>query len=439
MDALGSNIRIDTRGREVMRILPRNHDDVNEEWIADKARHICDGLRRQRLDKPYIRENGKLRPASWGEALAAAAKAMKGGKLAALAGDLAPVEAIWSLKQLTESLGGAAECRTDGAKLPAGNRSAYVGSAKISDIDDAEMILLIGTNPRIEAPVLNARIRKAWINGAKIAVIGEAADLTYEYHHAGTGPEALKEMLAEGVDDETRDGKKTLVIAGQGAFAREDGEAVLGNVMKMAEITGSGLLVLHTAASRVGALDAGFVTEGGVDAALSGADVVYNLGADEIDIADGAFVIYQGSHGDRGAHRANVILPGAAYPEQSGTYVNTEGRVQMSDRAGFPPGEAKEDWAILRALSAELGAAQPWNSLAQLRAKLFEAHPHLQRLDAIEAAEWSAVEAGEMGGGAFVSPVKDHYLTNPVARASSVMAELSRLAKERNAPKVAAE
>ncbi|QIE54242.1 NADH-quinone oxidoreductase subunit G [Pikeienuella piscinae] len=438
MDALGSNIRVDTRGREVMRILPRNHDDVNEEWIADKTRHICDGLRRQRLDKPYIRENGRLRPAGWGEALAKAAEAMKGGKLAALAGDLAPVEAIWSLKGLVEGLGGSAECRTDGAALPIGNRSGYVGSASIADIDSAEMILLVGTNPRIEAPVLNARIRKAWINGAEVALIGKAVDLTYEYYHAGAGPETLSQMIADGVSDETK-AKKTLVIVGQGALARADGAAVLGAAMKMADVSGSGLLVLHTAASRVGAMDVGFAVEGGMEAALADAEVVYNLGADEVDAPDAAFVIYQGSHGDRGAHRADVILPGAAYTEQSGLFVNTEGRVQMAYRAGFPPGEAKEDWAILRALSAELGATQRWNNLAALRSALFEAHPHFARIDAIEPCDWTPVPTGEMDGAPLETPIRDHYLTNPIARASAIMAELSRLAKQRAATRMAAE
>ncbi|WP_340109002.1 NADH-quinone oxidoreductase subunit NuoG [Pikeienuella sp. HZG-20] len=438
MDALGSNIRVDVRGREVMRILPRNHDGVNEEWIADKARHICDGLRRQRLDKPYIRENGKLRPATWAEALGVTAKAMKAGKVAAIAGDLAPVEAIWSLKELTEGLGGAVECRTDGAALPEGNRSGYVGSASIADIDDAKMILLIGTNPRIESPVLNARIRKAWLNGAEVALIGEKVDLTYEYHHAGAGPASLNEMIKDGVSDETQ-AKKTLVIVGQGALTREDGAAVLGAAMKMAEVSGSGFMVLHTAAARVGALDVGFTTPGGMPAALDGAAVVYNLGADEVDMPDGAFVIYHGSHGDRGAHRADVILPGAAYTEQSGIFVNTEGRAQLADRAGFPPGEAKEDWAILRALSAELGATQGWNSLHQLRAALFEAYPHLGRIDEIAPTEWNAVAPGEMGAAPFTSAIKDHYLTNPIARASALMAELSRLAKERAAAKLAAE
>jgi NADH-quinone oxidoreductase subunit G len=354
MDALGSNIRVDTKGREVMRILPRNHDGVNEEWISDKTRFVWDGLRKQRLDKPYLRENGKLRPATWPEALSAVAAAMKGRKIAGLVGDLAPVEAAYALKQLVEGQGGSVECRTDGAALPAGNRSGYVGTARIEDIDTAQAIMLIGTNPRTEAPVLNARIRKAWLAGAAVGVIGEAVDLTYEYDHIGTGPATIEDLL--GRDHSGVAEKASVIIVGQAALRRPDGAAVLSAVMRLAESTGSGLLVLHTAAARVGAMDVGAVTEGGIDAALDGAEVVYNLGADEIDLPAGAFVIYQGSHGDRGAHRADVILPAAAYPEEQGLFVNTEGRPQLALRASFPPGEAKENWAILRALSAELGA-----------------------------------------------------------------------------------
>ncbi|MEL7462492.1 MAG: NADH-quinone oxidoreductase subunit NuoG [Pseudomonadota bacterium] len=438
MDALGSNIRVDVRGRAVMRVLPRNHDDVNEEWIADKARHICDGLARQRLDKPYIRRDGKLTPASWGEALGLAAEKMKGAtKVAALAGDLAPVEAIWSLKQMVEGLGGATECRTDGAKLPIGNRSGVIGSATIADIDAAERILLIGTNPRIEAPVLNARIRKAWMNGAVVANVGAPADLTYDVIQYGAGRDTVKELL--GMDHSDKQGGNGVIILGQGAISGDDGEAVLAAAMKLADAAGAKLLILHTAASRVGAMEVGFATKGGMAAATDDADVIYNLGADEIDIPAGAFVIYQGSHGDRGAHRADVILPGAAYTEQSGIFLNTEGRAQMANRAGFPPGDAKEDWAILRALSAELGATQGWNTLDGLRAAMFEAHPSLARIDQIEAADWTPLPLGDIGKGGFESPIKDHYLTNPIARASAIMAEMSRLAAERKNAKLAAE
>jgi len=436
MDALGSNIRVDTKGREVMRIMPRNHDGVNEEWISDKTRFVWDGLRRQRLDTPYIRENGKLRKAGWGEALTAVAAAMKGKKLAGLVGDLAPVEATFALKQLIEGQGGVVESRINGVKLPADNRSAYVGTAAIEDIDDAEMILLIGTDPRLEAPVLNARIRKAWSKGAKVARIGEATDLTYDVEELGTDRAALEKLAA--MDHSDKQGVRGVVIIGQGALNEVDGEAVLGQAMKAAGKAGAKFMVLHTAASRVGALDVGAVAEGGMDA-VSDAEVVYNLGADEVDIAPGAFVIYQGSHGDRGAHRADIILPGAAYTEENGLFVNTEGRPQLALRASFPPGEAKENWAILRALSAELGATLPFDSLAQLRQAIVAAHPHLGQIDEVTENEWKPIPVKKPGKADFKYAITDFYLTNPIARASSLMAELSANAKARNNPAMAAE
>lgn len=437
MDALGSNIRVDTKGREVMRFLPRNHDGVNEEWISDKTRFVWDGLRRQRLDTPYIRENGKLRKASWPEALEAAATAMKGRKVAGLVGDLAPTEAAFALKQLIEGQGGSVECRNDGAKLPAGNRSGYVGTATIEDIDDAEMILLIGTNPRQEAPVLNARLRKAWTRGARVARIGAVADLTYPVLELGTGRAALAELAK--ADHSDKHGKRGVIIVGQGALNEADGAAVLGTAMQMAEAGQSKFMVLHTAAGRVGAMDVGAVTDGGLDAAMQGAEVVYNLGADEVEIAAGPIVIYQGSHGDRGAHRADIILPAAAYTEENGLFVNTEGRPQLAMRAGFAPGEAKENWAILRALSAELGATLPFDSLAQLRTALVAAHPHLGRIDEVAENDWQAEKAGKLGKADFREVVADHYLTNPIARASQLMAELSANAKARSTQAVAAE
>lgn len=437
MDALGSNIRVDTKGREVMRFLPRNHDGVNEEWISDKTRFVWDGLRRQRLDKPYIRENGKLRPASWGEALAKAAEAIKGKKVAGLVGDLAPTEAAYALKQLIEGQGGNVECRTDGARLPAGNRSGYVGNAAIEDIDTAKMILLIGTNPRDEAPVLNARIRKAWAAGAKVALIGEPVDLTYDYIHLGTGRDALAKLA--GMDHSDKHGVPGVMIIGQGALREADGAAVLGTAMKTAEAGQSKLLVLHTAAGRVGAMDAGCTTEGGMEKAIDGAEVIYNLGADEVEIAAGPFVIYQGSHGDRGAHRADIILPGAAYTEEQGLFVNTEGRPQLALRAGFAPGEAKENWAILRALSAELGATLPFDSLAQLRQALVKDVPHLAMIDQVPENDWQDEPAGKLGDADFRNAIRDFYLTNPIARASTLMAELSAGVKARKDTKIAAE
>jgi NADH-quinone oxidoreductase subunit G len=438
MDALGSNIRVDTKGREVMRILPRNHDGVNEEWISDKTRFVWDGLRRQRLDTPYIRENGKLRKAGWGEALVAAAAAIKGKKVAGLVGDLAPVEAIYSLKTLIEGLGGKVESRTDGARLPIGNRSAYVGTAAIEDIDSAKSILLIGTNPRVEAAVLNARIRKAWLHGAAVAVVGPAVDLTYDYYHAGTDRAALVALVAE-AKKAGPDGKSAVVIVGQGALNEADGEAVLSQAMALCEASGAKLLILHSAASRVGAMDVGAVTDGGLAAATDGAEVIYNLGADEVEIAPGPFVIYQGSHGDRGAMRADIILPAAAWTEENGLFVNTEGRPQLALRAGFAPGEAKENWAILRALSAELGATLPWDSMAALRQALVKAHPHLGRIDEVAANAWSALEVKAPAKADFRLAIRDFYLTNPIARASALMGELSALAADRARVALAAE
>jgi NADH-quinone oxidoreductase subunit G len=363
---------------------------------------------------------------------------MKGGKVAGLVGDLVPVEAAFALKQLVEGLGGHVEARTDGARLPVGNRSAYVGTARIEDIDGAARIVLVGSNPRNESPVLNARIRKAWIAGAEVEMIGPAADLTYDVTHLGTDRAALVARVAA-AKAAGADGRPSVVIVGQGALTEADGEAVLSQAMALSEALGAKLLVLHTAAARVGAMDVGAVTEGGLAAALDGADVVYNLGADEVEIAPGPFVIYQGSHGDRGAHRADLILPGAAYTEENGLFANTEGRAQLALRAGFAPGEAKENWAILRALSAEVGATQPWDSLGALRARMIEAVPHLGQIDEVPENVGEPLAVKVPGKADFRFAVKDFYLTNPIARASVLMAELSAQAAARAAAPLAAE
>ena len=436
MDALGSNIRVDTKGREVMRILPRNHDGVNEEWISDKTRFVWDGLRRQRLDTPYIRENGKLRKAEWPEALAAAAAAMQGKKVAGLVGDLASVEAAYALKTLIEGQGGSVECRTDGAKLPAGNRSGYVGTATVEDLDDAQAIMLIGANPAVEAPVLNARIRKAWTKGCGIGVIGPKVDLTYDTMHISDDPAMMTELMTRDHSEVAE--KPSVIIVGQAALCREDGAAVLAEAMALADSTQSTFMVLHTAAGRVGAMDIGATSENGITDVL-GADVIYNLGADEGDIPAGPFVIYQGSHGDRGAHRADIILPGAAYTEEAGLFVNTEGRPQLAARASFAPGQAKENWAILRALSAELDATLPFDSLAALRKALVKEVPHLGDIDQVAQNEWQPLARGTVGSAPFVPAIADFYLSNPIARASQLMAELSANAAARAAAPMAAE
>ncbi|MGD0632820.1 MAG: NADH-quinone oxidoreductase subunit NuoG [Beijerinckiaceae bacterium] len=443
MDALGSAIRIDTRGREVMRILPRVNDAVNEEWISDKTRQVVDGLKTRRLDRPYIRQDGKLKPASWAEAFAAIAakvKATAPGRIGAIGGDLASVEELFALQSLIASLGSPnLDCRQDGAKLdPKAGRASYLFNPSIAGIEKASALLIVGSNPRKESPVLNARIRKRWLRGGfPIGVIGEKADLTYPTTYLGAGPETLGSLPAAFAEILAK-AERPLVLVGQGALARPDGAAVLA---KAAELAGSregwnGLAVLHTAAARVGGLDLGFVPgEGGLDAAAmatAGAlDVLFLLGADEIAVQPGAFTVYIGTHGDQGAARADVVLPGAVYTEKSGLYVNTEGRVQLASRANFPPGEAREDWAILRALSDALGHKLPFDSLTGLRAKLFAAHPHFARFDEIAespAADFSK-SSGSLGHEPFVSPVVDFYQTNPVARASKVMAEASAVAR----------
>ncbi len=446
MDAVGSAIRVDVRGREVMRILPRVNEAVNEEWISDKTRYIWDGLKTQRLDRPYVRENGRLRPASWAEAFAAVASKVKGvapAKIGALAGDLASVEEMFALKLLMEKLGSPnLDCRQDGTKLdPANGRASYVFNSTIEGIEDADAIMLIGTNPRREAPIINARIRKRWLRGGLlVGMIGERADLTYEYNYLGAGAETL----ARFADHPLANKQKPMFIIGQGALAREDGAAILAMAAKAAHSLGvvkdgwNGFNVLHTAASRVGGLDLGFTPgQGGLNAqamADGGVDVLFNLGADEIDVAPGAFVVYIGTHGDRGAQRADVILPGAAYTEKSGTFVNTEGRVQMGLRASFPPGEAREDWAVLRALSDQIGQRLGFDSLQQLRVALYAAHPHFAALDQIAPADAGVLAnlpQGQTGAQGFASSVHDFYLTNPIARASAVMAECSALAQAR--------
>ncbi|HLS19201.1 MAG TPA: molybdopterin-dependent oxidoreductase, partial [Paracoccaceae bacterium] len=360
------------------------------------------------------------------------------GKIAAIAGDLVPVEAMWSLKDLLARLGSdRVECRQDGAKLPIGNRSGYVGTALVEDLDTADAVLIIGANPRLDAPVLNARIRKSWIHGSQVAIIGEAADLTYSTTHLGESPAMLAGEGRDKVSDFLKNRESAIVIIGEAALIRPDGGAILGHAMALAEAAGAKLMVLQRAAARVGGMDIGFAHPDGLEC-LEGAKLVYNLGADEVDIAPGPFVIYHGSHGDRGAHRADVILPGAAYPEQSGIFVNLEGRPQMGFRASFPPGEAREDWAILRALSGVLGQTQPWDSLPALRDAMLEAHPHLGALDQVPENSWQVADAGEVTDTAIAALSDDHWLCNPILRASMLMREMSEL-KSRRVTVMAAE
>ncbi|HVV93412.1 MAG TPA: NADH-quinone oxidoreductase subunit NuoG [Hyphomicrobiales bacterium] len=463
MDAVGSAVRVDYRGLEVLRILPRLSEDVNEEWISDKARFIWDGLRAQRLDRPYLRENGKLRPATWREAFAAIAdrvKATRPERIGAVVGDLAAVEETFALKELMGRLGVTSlDCRQDGAPLdPALGRASYLFNASIVGIEHADAILIVGSNPRREAAVLNARIRKRYRMGeVRIGLIGEAAELTYAYDYLGAGTDTLKEIAAgtHSFAKVLAEARHPLILVGQGALMH--GAGVLSLAAKIAADCGAvapesdpswnGFSVLHTAAARAGALDLGFVPgQGGKDLAAmlepGAMDLLFLLGADEIEVPAGTFVVYQGTHGDRGAHCADVILPGAAFSERSGTWVNTEGRVQIGNRAVFPPGDAREDWAILRALSDALGRKLPYDSLAQLRRALYAAYPHFEDDGLLAPADADAIRrlatrGGEVQAGGFASPVGDFYLTNPIARASAIMAECSALAARRNARQAA--
>ena len=445
-DALGASIRVDARGGEVLRVLPRLNEETNEEWIADKSRHAVDGLKRQRLDRPYVRKDGKLQPASWGEAFAAVAAKLKAtdpARMAAIAGDMADAEAMTALKDLMAAFGSPnLDCRQDGAKLDAGARAGWLFNSTVAGIDEADAILLVGTNPRWESPVLNARIRRRYrAGGVKIASIGPQLDLTYKYEYLGAGPTALADLAAGkiGFAETLKGAKKPMLIVGQGALARADGSAVLALARDIADRFGlvkegwNGFNVLHTAAARVGGLELGFVqgaqgrdTLGIVEGAAKGEiDFVYLLGADEIDTnrLGKAFVVYQGHHGDRGAHRADVVLPGAAYTEKSATYVNTEGRVQQTRLAVFPPGEAKEDWKILRALSEAAGRKLPYDTIGQVRARMAAISPVFGKLDTAQPGTWAAFgKAGAVDGAPFATPISNFYMTDPISRASATMA-----------------
>jgi NADH-quinone oxidoreductase subunit G len=449
LDAVGSNIRADTRTGQVLRILPRLNEDLNEEWLSDKARFALDGLTRRRLDRPYIRRDGKLVEASWGDAFKAIAERLgklPGAKIAALAGDLADVEAMFALKSLMGSLGSAnLDCRQDGAKLDAHCRAGYLFNTTIAGIETADACLLVGTDPRREAPILNARLRKRYLKGGfKVAAIGPKLDLTYKVTELGLGPEVLEDLAGanHSWNEVLKGAKHPMLILGMGALARPDGAAILAAARRLAESCNmvredwNGFNVLHTAAARVGGLDLGFVPGAGGrdrDGILAGCEsgeieAVYLLGADEIDMTrlGRAFVIYQGHHGDAGAHRADVILPGAAYTEKDALYVNTEGRVQQARRAIFPPGDAREDWAILRALSEALGKRLPFDSLAQLRQKLIAARPHFGELDKVLGAQWGEFGmAGAIQPTPFAYPIHDYYRTDAISRASPTMAECS--------------
>ncbi|MCC9623031.1 NADH-quinone oxidoreductase subunit NuoG [Thalassospira sp. MA62] len=463
MDAVGSNIRIDARTSEVLRVLPRTNEDINEEWISDKTRYAIDGLKRQRLDRPYVRVDGKLKPASWDEAFAAIkakVSGLDGKKIAALAGDTVDCESMTALKDLMGKLGSPnLDCRQDGAKI-GGPRSSYIFNTTIAGIDEADACLIVGANVRAEAPIINSRLRKRWRTTAgdfKVGIIGEQWDPTYKNDYLGAGPDTLQELL-DGKNEFAKileAAEKPMIIVGMGALAREDGDAVLAATRAVAEKFGmvagewNGFNVLHTAAARVGGLDLGFVPgEGGLatndilDGAAKGdVEVVYLLGADEVDMSklEKAFVIYQGAMGDAGAQAADVILPGAAYTEKNATYVNTEGRAQQGWRAVFPVGDAREDWKIVRALSGALDLTLPYDAIDTVRSRMVELSATFTSLNAPLKAEWAEFgKAGDMKPEGFVSPVRNFYMTDPISRASVTMAKCTEaFVKDTAAEKVA--
>jgi len=476
MDAVGSNIRLDARGSEVMRIVPRINEQINEEWISDKTRFVWDGLKSQRLDRPYVRKGGKLVATDWDDALKSVARVTKraGEKVGAIAGDLAGVEEMFALKKLMQAIGAPnMDCRPAMSAIdPGADRASYIFNPTIEGIEQADAILIIGSNPRKEASLVNARIRKSWrMNDMPIALIGDNADLTYDYQYLGNDFAALK-AVADGSSKfaaKLKKAKNPIIILGEGAISqikggKQAGRDVLALALKIANDCGAispagssgnpagdtgwnGFGVLHNAAARVGGLDIGFVPQNGgvcsvdqLKKCSSGEiEVMFLLGADEIDMSQfgDAAVIYIGSHGDKGAHRADVVLPAAAYSEKSATYVNTEGRVQMSTRATFPPGEAKEDWAIIRALSGYLKKPLEFDSLLQLRENLYGEHPHMANINRIEPGSVAALEKLAKPAAKpvakpqmvnFASPIDEFFLTNPITRASAVMGECAQMA-----------
>lgn len=449
-DAVGSNIRIDARGNEVMRVLPRLNEDVNEEWISDKTRFAHDGLKRARLDKPFVRDaaTGALRAASWDEAFAVVTQKLSStpaNKIAAMVGALNDTESMLALKDLMISLGVKnMDCRTDGTLFDTSNRAGYLFNSTIAGIEQADAILLIGTNPRWEAPLVNARIRKSFVSKrVKVGVIGEQRDLTYPTTYIGAGPESLKGNHA--FFEILKNAERPLMIVGQGAFLRPDGEAIHAALYDFATQFGfvkdgwNGFNVLQTNASRVGALDIGFVPkDDGLNAygilgatQNKGVEVLYLLGVDEFNvgasIGKDTFVIYQGHHGDQGAARADVILPGVAYTEKDGLYMNTEGRAQLAKKAVSPLGEAREDWKIIRALSDKLGKPLAYNTLAQLRARLISEFPHFAKIGQVVPAAWGKFgKAGDVRGHPFHSPIDNFYMTNSISRSSKTMSDCTK-------------
>ena len=452
MDAVGSNIRIDSRGREIMRVLPRLNEQINEEWISDKTRFSCDGLKYKRLDRPWIKEDGSLKEATWKEAFNAIKNSLdnvQGNQIASIVGDMMECESIFALKELMLKLGSPhIDCRQDSTPFDNKYRASYIFNSGIEGIDTTDAILLVGTNPRYEAPIINARIRKRWLKGGiSIGLIGSKSDLKYDHENLGDDVKILKKIMDgdHPFFDTLNKAAKPMIIIGQGALSRSDGEGILHSCRVIAEKTGvqsnqwSGFNILHTAAGRVGALDLGFLpgsngynTSGILSHAKNGEiKLVYLLGADEVDTSalENTFVIYQGHHGDAGASIADVILPGAAYTEKEGTWVNTEGRVQWANAAVQPPGQAKEDWSIIRALSDHIDQCLPYNTYLELRSAMLKKSPILERTEEQKPGNWGGFgnECALIEDTYIKFAIDNFYLTDPISRASPTMSECTKV------------
>lgn len=426
MDGIGTNIRLDARGRQVLRCVPRVNDDVNEEWATDKTRHAVDGLVRKRLDRPYVRQDGKLRPATWDEAFAAITAVDHGGSVAAVAGDLVDCETMFAAKALLRELGSVRlEGRQTGMDYDTSSLAAVNFNTTIAGTEEADAILLVGTNLRWEAPLVNTRIRKAIKKGAKVFAIGPETELTYKVDWLGADLSVLG-SLPDRVTEAFGNAAKPMVIVGGGALKGAHGAALkLVDTLGLVKDGWNGFNVVHMAAARMGGLMLGYASKGGI-ADLFGARLAFFLGADECDYANfRGFKVYVGHHGDKGAHHADVVLPGASYAEKSGTFVNIEGRVQRGERAVFPPGDAREDWTIFRALSERMGVTLGFDTLDELRAAMALDCPELAELG-LKTFPWNppaldATASGVMEG----YPIKDFYLTNAICRASPTMQRCS--------------
>jgi NADH-quinone oxidoreductase subunit G len=427
-DATGANIRIDSRGREVMRVLPRINDDVNEEWISDKARFQVDGLTRRRLDRPWIRKNGKLVAATWDEAFAAIAKVKPGASVAAIAGDLLDCETMFAAKKLVRALGSTLlEGRQTGMDYDVSSLAAVNFNSTFSGIETADAVLVVGSNVRWEAPLVNVRLRKAVKKGAKVFLVGPEWETTFGGEFIGEDLSVLGELPTRVTEALTK-AERPAVILGGAALAKGALGAGLGLIgqFNLVKDRWNGFNVLHLAASRMGGLMLGYAQKGGIaDVVAAKPKLLLALGADEIDFAkfSDSIVVYIGHHGDKGAHAADIILPSAAYTEKAGTYVNTEGRVQLAEKAVFAPGDAREDWTILRALADALGVSVGFDSFDELRAAMVTEVPALGEEG---LADYGALpSAGGSAEGVVGYPIKDFYLTNPIARSSPTLQRCS--------------